>query len=307
MARGAATVVPTPPSPRALAALPSEQTHGRTWTGQGPQTHENNPLPFSSPRAAGCGMITDPNQGTAQLLLMTHSKCCHKGHRGRAILRVPPLCQGLSTDNGREGTTCTCSCPCCVTCATTTTAAWASLKLYKGAAPLGAPSAHPMAKRGLLGSIPGVPWEQSHSPGRCWIEPQRLETGGQPALCPLWWFLSRHTGCLPAFVRSTKRGNSVPSRIANQAALAAAAAATCAPLRATIGSSGAGTQGFCGLGKGPQHPPCTDVPSPCGMPLWFAPFSPRSLSARMGAARCREQEVAAERLLAPDSDPTHLP
>lgn len=184
------------------------QTHSRTWAGQGraPNTHANNTFPFSSPRTAGCGVITDLNEGTAQLLLMTHSKCCHKGHHGCASLGAVFLCQGLSTDNGREGTTCTCSCPCCVTCATTTTAARASLKLYKGAAPLGAPSAHPMAGRGLLGSFLGVPWEQSHSPGRCWIEPQRLETGGQRALCPLWWFLFPAHRLPPSLCTLNKKG-----------------------------------------------------------------------------------------------------
>lgn len=70
------------------------QTHSKTWGGQGPKTHENNPLPFSSPRTAGCGVITDPNQGIAQLLLRTHSKCCHKGHRGCAILEAAPPVPG---------------------------------------------------------------------------------------------------------------------------------------------------------------------------------------------------------------------
>lgn len=142
--------------------------------------------------------------------------------------------------------------------------------VQKGCTP-GSTRCSPGAGRELQGSFPGVPWEQSHSPGRCWLEPGRQETGGQRALCPRW-FLSRHTGCLPAFVRSTKRGNSVPSRIANQAALAATAAATCAPLRATIGSGGAGRQDFCGLGKAPQHTPCTDVPSPCAVLCGLLPF-----------------------------------
>lgn len=147
MARRAATAMPTPPSPGLWLLCPLcsnwgfTQTHSRTWAGQGLKTHENNPLPFSSPRTAGCEVITALNHGTAQPLLMTHSRCCHKGHHSHAILGPAPLCQDLSTDNGKERT-CTCSCPHCVPHATATTATWASLKLYKRAAPLAAPSAH---------------------------------------------------------------------------------------------------------------------------------------------------------------------
>lgn len=211
-------------------------------------------------------------------------------------------CARASAQIRREGTTCTCSCPPCVTRATATTAAWAPLKLYKRAALLRAPTAHPMTGRGLLGSFLGVPWEQSHSPGRCWVQPRRWETAAS-ALFVLGGFSPGTQAASQPLYAQQKGGTSVPSRIANQAALAATAAATCAPLRATIGSSGAGRQDFCGLGKGPRHPPCADVPSPRGMHCGLLPFPQE----RMGAARCREQEVAAERLLAPDSDPTRLP
>lgn len=232
------------------------QTHSRTWAGQDPKTHENNPVPCSSPRTAGCRVISDQSHQTAQQVLPQRASWpCHSGgcspvpglqHRqwqggNHLHLFLSPLCDTCHRYHSGLGIP----------------------EAVERAAPLGAPSAHPMAWKGLLGPFPGVPWEQSHSSGRCCLEPRHQETGGQRALCPRR-FLSRHTGCLPAFVRSTKRGNSVPSRIANQAALAATAAATCAPLRATIGSSGAGRQDFCGLEKRPQHPPCIGVPSPCG-------------------------------------------
>lgn len=134
--------------------------------------------------------------------------------------------------------------------------------VQKGCTP-GSTQCSPHGKEGAAGILLGVPWERRHSLGRCWLEPQRQETGGQRALCPQW-FLSRHTGCLPAFVRSTKRGNSVPSRIANQAALAATATATCAPLRATMGSSGAGRLVWAG------ERTAASALHRCPQPVWHA-------------------------------------
>lgn len=138
-------------------------------------------------------------------------------------------------------------------------------KAAQRAAALGAPSAHPMAGRGCWDPSRGSLGSRAPQPGRCWSEPRRRETGGQHVLCPRW-FLSRHTGCLPAFVCSTKRGNSVPSRIANQPALAA----TQGHNRQQWGRE----TGLLWAGERSAASPRTGVPSPCAMPLCFAPFSP---------------------------------
>lgn len=207
-------------------------------------------------------MITDLSQGTAQLLLTTHSRCCHKGC---AILGAAALCQGLSTDNGREGTTCTCSCPLCVTRATGTSPAWASLKLHKGLQPWEHPVLTPW-QGGAAGTLPGGPLGaeplnqagagQSHGAGRqaasTFFVLGGFSPGTQAASQPL--------------CAQQKGGTAFPA--------ASLISQHWRPLRATTGSSGAGRQDFCGLGKGAQHPPRTGVPSPCAMPLCFAPFSP---------------------------------